>query len=54
MIEDNQLVDFAKKYETPLYVYDREIPEIREDDLLAIRTAGAYCYAMGSVYTGGI
>jgi diaminopimelate decarboxylase len=32
------------------FATDREIPEIREGDLLAIRNAGAYCYAMGSVY----
>jgi len=28
----------------------RELPEVREGDLLAIRTAGAYCYSMGGVY----
>ena len=26
------------------------MPEIREGDLLAIRDAGAYCYAMGGTY----
>ena len=33
-----------------LFASDRKVPEVREGDLLAIRTAGAYCYAMGSVY----
>ncbi len=33
-----------------LFAKDRKIPEIREGDLLAIRTAGAYCYSMGGVY----
>ena len=28
----------------------RELPEIREGDLLAIRNAGAYCYSMGGIY----
>jgi len=32
------------------FATDRELPEIREGDLLAILNAGAYCYAMGSVY----
>jgi len=32
------------------FAADRELPEIREGDLLAILNAGAYCYAMGSVY----
>ncbi len=33
-----------------LFAKDRTMPEIREGDLLAIRTAGAYCYAMGGTY----
>ncbi|WDP92109.1 MAG: diaminopimelate decarboxylase [Desulfobacter sp.] len=33
-----------------LFAKDRSIPEIREGDLLAIRNAGAYCYAMGGNY----
>lgn len=28
----------------------RELPEIREGDLLAVENAGAYCYSMGGVY----
>ena len=32
------------------FAEQREIPEIREYDLLAIGNAGAYCYSMGSVY----
>lgn len=32
------------------FATDRELPEIREGDLLAILNAGAYCCAMGSVY----
>ena len=32
------------------FAEDRELPEIREGDLLAIENAGAYCYAMGGVY----
>lgn len=28
----------------------RNLPEIREGDLLAIQNAGAYCYSMGGVY----
>ena len=32
------------------FAIDRELAEIREGDLLAIRNAGAYCYAMGGVY----
>lgn len=33
-----------------LFARDRALPEIREGDLLAIRDAGAYCYAMGGTY----
>ncbi len=33
-----------------LFAKDRTMPEIRENDLLAIRDAGAYCYAMGGTY----
>ncbi|MCQ2379146.1 MAG: diaminopimelate decarboxylase [Victivallaceae bacterium] len=32
------------------FAEQRELPEIREYDLLAIRNAGAYCYSMGGVY----
>lgn len=32
------------------FAEQREVPEIREYDLLAIRNAGAYCYSMGGVY----
>ncbi len=32
------------------FAANRELPEIREDDILIIETAGAYCYSMGSVY----
>ncbi len=32
------------------FASNRELPEVREDDILSIETAGAYCYAMGSVY----
>ena len=32
------------------FAEQRELPEVREYDLLAIGNAGAYCYSMGSVY----
>lgn len=32
------------------FAEQREIPEIREGDILAIENAGAYCYSMGGVY----
>lgn len=32
------------------FAEQRELPEIREGDLLIIKTAGAYCYSMGSIY----
>lgn len=32
------------------FATDRRIPEIREGDVLAIDTAGAYCYSMGGHY----
>ncbi len=32
------------------FAEQRELPEISEDDLLAIGNAGAYCYSMGGVY----
>ena len=32
------------------FAEQRQLPEIREYDLLAIKNAGAYCYSMGSVY----
>ena len=32
------------------FATSRELPEIRENDLLAIQNAGAYCYSMGGIY----
>lgn len=32
------------------FAKQREIPQIREGDLLAIKNAGAYCYSMGGIY----
>jgi len=32
------------------FAEQRELPEIREGDLLVIKIAGAYCYSMGSIY----
>jgi diaminopimelate decarboxylase len=32
------------------FAVDREMPEIKEGDYLAICNAGAYCYAMSSIY----
>ena len=32
------------------FAVQREMPEIREGDLLAIQNAGAYCYSMGGIY----
>ena len=32
------------------FAEQRPLPEIREDDVLAIANAGAYCYSMGGVY----
>ena len=32
------------------FAEQRELPEIREYDILAIRNAGAYCYSMGGIY----
>lgn len=32
------------------FAEQREIPQIKEGDKLAIRNAGAYCYSMGSIY----
>ena len=32
------------------FAEQRLLPEIREDDVLAIANAGAYCYSMGGVY----
>jgi diaminopimelate decarboxylase len=32
------------------FAKDRELPEIREGDILSIENAGAYCYSMGGVY----
>jgi len=33
-----------------LFAKDRPLPEIRENDILSIQDAGAYCYAMGGTY----
>ncbi|MCF7790589.1 MAG: diaminopimelate decarboxylase [Victivallales bacterium] len=32
------------------FAVQRKIPEIRENDILSIETAGAYCYSMGGIY----
>ena len=32
------------------FAEQRELPEIREYDILAVKNSGAYCYSMGSVY----
>ncbi len=32
------------------FAVNRDLPEIREGDLLAVENAGAYCYSMGGVY----
>ncbi len=32
------------------FAKERDMPEIREGDILAIQNAGAYCYSMGGVY----
>ena len=32
------------------FAEQRELPEIRENDVLAIANAGAYCYSMGGIY----
>jgi len=32
------------------FATERELPEIREYDVLAIKNAGAYCYSMGGIY----
>ncbi len=32
------------------FAVQRELPEIRKDDVLAIMNAGAYCYSMGGIY----
>lgn len=32
------------------FAEQRELPEVREGDVLAIHNAGAYCYSMGGVY----
>jgi diaminopimelate decarboxylase len=33
-----------------LFAKDRPLPKIRENDILSIQDAGAYCYAMGGTY----
>ncbi len=33
-----------------VFAKQRELSEVREGDILAIRNAGAYCYSMGGVY----
>lgn len=32
------------------FAEQRELPEVREGDILVIQNAGAYCYSMGSIY----
>lgn len=32
------------------FAEQRELPEVREGDILAIENAGAYCYSMGGIY----
>ncbi|MFA3781819.1 diaminopimelate decarboxylase [Melioribacteraceae bacterium 4301-Me] len=32
------------------FAEQRELPEIREGDILAVKNGGAYCYSMGSLY----
>jgi diaminopimelate decarboxylase len=32
------------------FAQQRELPEIREGNILVIKNAGAYCYSMGSIY----
>ena len=32
------------------FAEQRELPEVREGDILAIANAGAYCYSMGGIY----
>jgi diaminopimelate decarboxylase len=32
------------------FAVQRDLPEIREGDFLAIRNSGAYCYSMGGIY----
>lgn len=34
------------------FARDRAIPAVREDDLLSIENAGAYCFSMASSYNG--
>lgn len=36
--------------ETDTFAWDRELPEIREADILCFHNAGAYCYSMASNY----
>jgi diaminopimelate decarboxylase len=36
--------------ETDTFAQDRELPEVREGDLLAFRNAGAYGFSMASNY----
>ena len=38
---------FAK---APIFAEDRELPELREGDLVALMSAGAYGFAMASNY----
>ncbi len=36
--------------EIDTFAIDRELPKVREKDLIAIMSAGAYCYSMASTY----
>nr|VFK80542.1 MAG: Pyridoxal-dependent decarboxylase, C-terminal sheet domain [Candidatus Kentron sp. SD] len=49
-LSNKTLISVVEKFGTPLYAEQRDMPEIREGDLLAIKNAGAYCYSMGGVY----
>lgn len=33
-----------------VFAEQRELPEIKEGDILAVKNGGAYCYSMGSIY----
>ena len=36
--------------ETDTFASNRKIPEIKENDILAFKNAGAYCYSMSNNY----
>ena len=41
---------FPLPHETDTFANNRRIAEIKEDDILAFKNAGAYCYSMASNY----